>query len=298
MSGTNQYVALPSGLVQTCGDFTFGSWVNLAANGNWNRIFDFGTGTNTYMFLSPRANGAAVRFAIKNNGSAEQQITYNVDLSLNAWHHLGVVLNGNLGTLYLDGAAVATNPNITFDPANLGATPNNWLGRSQWASDAFFNGKLDDVRVSCRPYSAQEMAALAARAALTYEAETLTFTSNTTTQVTFEGAASGGQYVQLTGTPAVGAYIDFTLPNVPAGTYNVSMLYKSNNNRAIVQASIDGVNQGATCDQYAASPAYQVSCSLGSKTLAAGTHTIRFTAVGKNASSSGYMEVIDQIALQ
>jgi hypothetical protein len=58
------------------------------------------------------------------------------------------------------------------------------------------------------------------------------------------------------------------------------------------------VNQGTVCDQYAASAAYQVSCSLGSKALAAGTHSIRFTVVGKNASSAGYLQVIDQIALQ
>ncbi|MES1164613.1 MAG: LamG-like jellyroll fold domain-containing protein [Verrucomicrobiota bacterium] len=160
MSGANQYVALPPGLVQTCGDFTFAGWVNLTANPNWNRIFDFGSGTNTNMFLTPRANGAVLRFAIRNNGGAEQQISYNVDLGLNAWHHVGVVLNGNLGTLYLDGTAVATNPNITLDPVNLGLTTNDWLGRSQYA-DPYLNGKLDDVRVSCRAYSASEMATLA-----------------------------------------------------------------------------------------------------------------------------------------
>ncbi|HEY7375403.1 MAG TPA: GDSL-type esterase/lipase family protein [Polyangia bacterium] len=132
----------------------------------------------------------------------------------------------------------------------------------------------------------------------TFEAESLARTASATgSQVTSEAGASGGQYVQLSGTPPVNSWVQFTLSNVAAGTYDVKMLYKSNFNRGIVQASIDGANQGSPCDQYAASPVFQVSCSLGSKTLTAGSHTIRFTVTGKNASSAGFMEVIDQISL-
>ena len=133
---------------------------------------------------------------------------------------------------------------------------------------------------------------------VTLEAEGLTRTASATgSQVTAEAGASGGQYVQLSGTPAAGAWIEFMLPNVAAGTYDVKILYKANFNRGIVQASIDGVNQGSPCDQYAAAAAQQVACSLASKTLTAGNHTVRFTVTGKNASSSGFMMVIDQISL-
>jgi lysophospholipase L1-like esterase len=133
-----------------------------------------------------------------------------------------------------------------------------------------------------------------------FEAETLARTASASgSAVTSEAGASGGQYVQLSATPApaAGAFIEFTLPNVAAGTYDVRLLYKANTNRGIVQASIDGANQGPTCDQFAASPAQQVACGLGSKTLTAGNHTIRFTVTGKNASSTGFMMVIDQISL-
>jgi len=133
---------------------------------------------------------------------------------------------------------------------------------------------------------------------VTFEAESLARTASATgSQVTSEAGASNGQYVQLSGTPAAGAWIEFTLPNVAAGTYDVKMLYKSNFNRGIVQASIDGVNQGSACDQYSATATQQVPCSLGTKTLTAGNHAIRFTVTGKNASSQGFMMVIDQISL-
>ena len=117
--------------------------------------------------------------------------------------------------------------------------------------------------------------------------------------MTSEAGASGGQYVQLSGTPAAGAWIEFTLPNVPAGSYDVRVLYKANFNRGIVQASMSGLNQGSPCDQYAATATQQRACALGSKTLTADSSspTIRFTVTGRNPSSAGFMMVIDQISL-
>ncbi|MEO5769623.1 MAG: hypothetical protein ABIS92_14825, partial [Polyangia bacterium] len=139
------------------------------------------------------------------------------------------------------------------------------------------------------------------RSALTstsYEAESLTRTASAAgSKVTSETGASAGAYVQFTGTAVVGDWIQLTLPNVVAGTYDVAMLYKSNTNRAIVQASIDGVDQGPSCDQYASTPAFQVRCSLGTATLSAGNHLIRFKVIGKRSSSTSYLEVIDQISL-
>ena len=140
--------------------------------------------------------------------------------------------------------------------------------------------------------------ALVVGSTVAYEAEVLTRTASATgSQVTSEAGASAGQYVQLSGTPSAGAWVEFTLPNVEAGSYDVKVLYKSNYNRGIVQASIDGVNQGSPCDQYAWPGVQQVACSLGSKALTGGSHTIRFTVTAKNRSSAGYMMVIDQISL-
>jgi len=133
---------------------------------------------------------------------------------------------------------------------------------------------------------------------VTFEAESLARTTSAIgSVVTSEAGASGGQYVALNPNPPVNSWIQFTLPNVAAGTYDVKLLYKANYNRGIVQASIDGVNQGSPCDQYSATATQQVACSLGSKTLTAGNHTMKFTVTTKNASSAGFMMVIDQISL-
>lgn len=155
-----------------------------------------------------------------------------------------------------------------------------------------------DLDAPNRDDSTQSSSAITPGTVLTYEAESLARTSSAVgSKVTSEAAASGGQYVEFNGTAAAGAWIEFTLANVAAGTYDLKLLYKANSNRGIVQASVDGVNQGTTCNQYAAAAAYKVACSLGTKALTAGNHKLRFTVTGKLASSSGYQMVVDQIAL-
>lgn len=139
---------------------------------------------------------------------------------------------------------------------------------------------------------------LAAGTVVAYEAESLARSASAIgSKVTTEAAASGGKYVEFNGTAATGAWLEFTVPNVAAGAYDLKFRYKANNNRGIVQVSIDGVNQGSACNEYAATAANQIACVLGSKSLTAGNHQIRFTVSGKASTSSGYQLVVDQLSL-
>ena len=104
LSGSNEYVNLPTGIVSGLNDFTVSAWVNLGADPSWSRVFDFGTGTGDYMFLTNNGGGTGVRFAIQ-TGSGEQQLNANTHLPLNTWTHLAVTLSGNTGTLYINGNA-------------------------------------------------------------------------------------------------------------------------------------------------------------------------------------------------
>jgi hypothetical protein len=158
LSGTNQYVALPSGVVSNYDAITVAAWVNLDSASNWMRIFDFGSGTGTNMFLTPKngANGK-IRFAIKNNGSAEQIIDGQATLPTGGWHHVAVTLNGSTGTLYVDGVQVGSNTAMTLKPSNLGSTTQNWIGRSQYAADPYLDGRVDDFRIYNRALTASEV---------------------------------------------------------------------------------------------------------------------------------------------
>ena len=115
--GANNYVALPTGLNTT--NFTFETWINYQNNGAWTRIFDFGTGINTWMVLGPRSsydvNSGNIFFGIVTNRASmpEENILTTTPMPT-GWHHVAVTLatSGAItnGTLYLDGNVIGTNP--------------------------------------------------------------------------------------------------------------------------------------------------------------------------------------------
>lgn len=161
LSGTNEYVSLPAGIVSGLTDFTVAAWVNRTTTSGqaWARIFDFGTGTGTNMFLTVNAGGAGVRFAITTGGSGqEQRITASPQLPT-GWQHVAVTRSGTAGTLYVNGQPVATNTGLTLSPANLGTTTNNWIGRSQY-SDPYLSAVVDEFQIYDHALSQAEVASL------------------------------------------------------------------------------------------------------------------------------------------
>jgi hypothetical protein len=160
LGGTSDYVNLPTGIVSGLTDHTIATWVNPASLTTWTRIFDIGTGSGVYMFLTVNA-GAGPRFAITTGGNGrEQQLNSPSPLPVNAWSHVAVTLSGTTGTLYINGNPVATNANMTLRPSSLGNTTQNWIGRSQFA-DPFLNATIDDFQVYDHALAAADVQALA-----------------------------------------------------------------------------------------------------------------------------------------
>lgn len=159
VAASSQYATLPAGVVSGLSNFTVAAWVNLTSVANWNRIFDFGNSTTTYMFLSPQnGNTGKLRFGITTNSTGgEQQINTSVTMPTNGWHHLAVTLSGSSGVLYLDGVVVGTTNAMTLNPATLGSTINNYIGKSQW-NDPYLNGKVDDFQLYSTALTAGEVA--------------------------------------------------------------------------------------------------------------------------------------------
>ncbi|NUP48248.1 MAG: hypothetical protein HOW97_13190 [Catenulispora sp.] len=161
LDGTSGYVVLPSGLLSGVGAFTLATWVKLDSAPTWSRIFDIGSGTTSYMFLTPNSGSGTVRFAITTGGwSAEQQINGSAALPTGAWTHVAVTVSGSTGTLYVNGAAVGTNTAMTLNAGSLGGGATAWLGRSQYSGDPYLPGALDNTRLYSRALSASEIGSL------------------------------------------------------------------------------------------------------------------------------------------
>ncbi len=156
LDGSNDYVSLPEGSVAGLTDFSISTWVRLDTTAASRRVFDFGTGTSDYMYLVPTA-GSTVRFGITTNGSgSEQVINGSTGLATGTWVHVTVTRIGNTGRLYVNGTQVGSNASMTLSPSSLGTTTQNWIGRSQSATN-YLDGRVDDFRIYNRGLSAAEV---------------------------------------------------------------------------------------------------------------------------------------------
>lgn len=159
LDGVSGYATVPVGtLVASLNSATFAAWVNYAgAGGNWQRIFDFGTGTDVYTFLTPSGAGG-LRFAITTAAGGGESVMTAPSALATGWHHVAVTIEAASGEmlLYLDGAVVTSSTTDTL-PSALGNTTQNWLGRSQYTADPYFNGSIDDFRIYSRALSAGEV---------------------------------------------------------------------------------------------------------------------------------------------
>ena len=163
LNGTSSaYVSLPAGVVGTLTDFTIAGWVKLDAAANWARLFDFGSSSTNYMFLSPRsgATGNGVRYAIRTPSVTERVIDGPALAGTGMWVHLAVTQTGTTAILYVNGVEAGRNTAMSLTPSSLGNTTQNWIGRSQFSGDPYLNGTVDDVRIYSRGLSAAEISAV------------------------------------------------------------------------------------------------------------------------------------------
>jgi fibronectin type 3 domain-containing protein/regulation of enolase protein 1 (concanavalin A-like superfamily) len=235
LDGTSSaYVSYPIGMVSNLNNFSLASWVRVDSTARWARIFDFGSGTGTYMFMTANSGSGTLRYAITTSGSGGEQQLNSAALSTGVWHHVVVTLSGSTGVLYVDGAAVNTNSNMTLSPASLGVTTQNYLGKSQW-NDPYLTGSVDDFRIYSRALSASEVAAfvagiipapptgLAATAGNAQVSLTWNASANASSYNVKRATVNGGPYTTVANAATTG-YTDTSVANGTTYYYVVSAL--------------------------------------------------------------------------
>ena len=237
-SASSQYLTLPAGVVSTLDDCTFAAWVKATTQSTWQRIFDFGTGTTNYMFLTTQYSSTSgsnnrMRFAITTGGGAgEQSILSTVAVGTGVWVHVAVTLSGGTGNLYINGSLAGSTTGMTLKPSSLGVTTQNYIGKSQYA-DPYFNGIVDDFRIYRRALSSSEIAALvagppaapqnitatggASQVALSWDTA-----GNATSYTLRRSASSGGPYDVIASSLAGTSYTDSGLADGSTWSYTVA----------------------------------------------------------------------------
>lgn len=159
------YASIATSGLSGAAEMTIATWVYLNTSSNWQRVWDFGTSsTSAYMFVATTNSVSnVVRFTISLNGNtsgAEQIVDGKAALSTGTWTHVAAVLGSTGAVLYVDGVQVGANTAVTLRPKDLGNTPNNYIGRSQYSTDPYLDGDIDEFRVYSRALSAAEIQAL------------------------------------------------------------------------------------------------------------------------------------------
>jgi hypothetical protein len=179
MGDQAQYVALPHFLLRELHDATFEAWINWAGSAAhdgtrtpWQRIFDFGEGTNglegeqasgsdprSYLFLTPQtarrtatedlATRVAYQVPHETQSVTLETVVNASPILLDVDTHVGVVIDARAHrmSLFVNGAIAGATALVQDDPLSYIYDINDWLGRSQFPADDGFSGSFLEFRI-------------------------------------------------------------------------------------------------------------------------------------------------------
>lgn len=155
-----QYIELPTLAINTPNfqdSFTVTSWAKFSSAGSWERIFDFGNGTDVNnIFLGRNWTTNDLILGIHDPGTT-QYLTATNAISDTNWHFWAVSCSGSTCKLYKDGSEIASSSTMKI-PANVARTK-NYIGKSNW-NDAYFEGGVDEFKVFDENLSAAQILAI------------------------------------------------------------------------------------------------------------------------------------------
>ena len=156
LSGSMEFLQLPTDIANHQ-NLTVSTWVKWDGGANRQRVFDFGSGEDQYIFLTYSSNMQSLRFAMKNG--AEEQALETVlpsPIRIGNWVHLALTIGDVEVRIYVNGELAVSSGDITIRPMDIRPCL-NYIGRSQFAADPMFKGSIDDFRVYNYELSAEDI---------------------------------------------------------------------------------------------------------------------------------------------
>ena len=157
-NGSSHYMSIPRNDSFHLRDFTLSAWIKTANAGSGRRRIVSQQGIGGYWILA--LNGNRLDFGMCQTGVEEFVETRGVTLNDNAWHFVAVVRDtpNHKARWYVDGIEVGTR---TINGAGLIAVTNQnvFIGKV-YNNPEYFTGLMDEVSVSKRAISSNELYAL------------------------------------------------------------------------------------------------------------------------------------------
>lgn len=150
------------------GGITIELWQTTTARRNWTRVFDFGTDSNNYTFITTAAGSANTARAAVKCGSTEEYVDSTYMTPGQRWHAAVVYdLTSQAGKTLLSVCTFDPSGNMTMstatmnqDMANAMSSWNiNYLGRSFYP-DNDFTGSIQDFKIWKKMLTEEELRAL------------------------------------------------------------------------------------------------------------------------------------------
>ncbi len=163
LDGTSEsYVTIPSEALSGLEDYTISAWIKPDVKNNTQRVFDFGTGTGRYMFLTPYYGVNHLRGAITAGSyDYEKGVSVDIDIETGRWTHLVMMQEGDVMRIYIDGVLAGETENVKLDPYEIKYTiPYCYIGKSMWSGDKFFDGTIDEFMLFDRAITEEEITEL------------------------------------------------------------------------------------------------------------------------------------------
>ncbi|MGM9551150.1 MAG: LamG-like jellyroll fold domain-containing protein [Clostridia bacterium] len=160
LNGTSEsFATIPSECLEGLEDYTISAWFKTDNKNITQRVFDFGTGTNRYMFFSPYYGTGLLRGAITvNSHTMEKGISVEKDIETGTWTHVVMMQQGDVMRIYIDGVLLGETENVRLDPYEIQyKIPYCYIGKSQWSNDRYFDGMIDEFRIYNRAISEEEV---------------------------------------------------------------------------------------------------------------------------------------------
>ena len=138
--------------------FTVSAWFypNTVSNNSNNRLFDFGNGTNKQnMVVTYSADGLLGNIQTDMLANRYIQKIPNI---MDQWNHYAwtIDINGKW-TIYINNRIISSN---TSQIPDMIERKSNYIGKSNWVMDDFYNGWIDDFRVYDRSLNKDEITQL------------------------------------------------------------------------------------------------------------------------------------------